>query len=232
MKFINTFGKRLAAAAAVATVGTIGIVAVSQAAVKPDCKNLMYPLCARSVAATQVVDNSLPGYKKLAPGSVSEDRLSTSVQDKLNKTTTDTDENGKAGQLWALKGDPKPIDKIGGSFSTGATTIDTFVLPKGTWLLNLNVKFNRPAAAADATDPEVQPMVQLLADGNEYSTIMGNDIGNNAGADLTGSAVRLVTVRADTTITVKAFGYNEARSSVGSGLINVESASVVAVHAG
>jgi hypothetical protein len=50
--------------AAVAAVGLVAVgVVASDAAVKPDCKNLMYPLCPRSVAATQVVDNSLPASK-------------------------------------------------------------------------------------------------------------------------------------------------------------------------
>lgn len=144
-----------------------------------------------------------------------------------------TDVKGGAEQIWALKGDPVSIAKIGGRFVENATTVGSFTLQPGTYLLNLNVKFNRPAAAP-ADEPEVQPMLQLLSDDgtNEYSTIMGNDIGANAGADLTGSAVRLVTVRAATEMTVKAFGYNEARSSAGGGEVNVESASVVAVHAG
>lgn len=66
-------------------------------AAQPDCKNLMYPLCARSVAATQVVDNSIPAYKKLVAGSVSEDRLSKAVQDKLNKVAT-PGKDGKDGK--------------------------------------------------------------------------------------------------------------------------------------
>jgi hypothetical protein len=87
MKFIKSTAGRLVAAFVVAVLGVVGVIAVSNAAVKPDCKNLMYPLCARSVAAGQVVDNSLPGYKKLAPGSVSEDRLNTATRAKLNDTT-------------------------------------------------------------------------------------------------------------------------------------------------
>lgn len=87
---MRKFHKQLIAAAGVAALGVVGITVAANAAAHPDCKTLMYPLCARSVAAGQVVDNSLPGYKKLAPGSVSEDRLSKAVQDKLNKTGSGT----------------------------------------------------------------------------------------------------------------------------------------------
>lgn len=60
---INKGWKRLVVAGVVAAIGTVGIVAISSAAVKPDCKTLTYPLCNRSVAAAQVVDNSLPKSK-------------------------------------------------------------------------------------------------------------------------------------------------------------------------
>lgn len=88
MKLLNTLPKKLAVAGLAAALGIGGYAIAANAAVKPDCKNLMYPLCARSVAAGQVVDNSLPGYKKLAPGSVSEDRLSKPVVTKLNAVGT------------------------------------------------------------------------------------------------------------------------------------------------
>lgn len=85
-------------AGAIAVVGVGGIAVAANGAVKPDCKSLMYPLCPRSVAAGQVVDNSLPGYKKLAPGSVSEDRLSKPVQDMLHAVgTSKPGKDGKDG---------------------------------------------------------------------------------------------------------------------------------------
>lgn len=88
MKLFNKTWKKFAAAGLVAAVGVGGWAVAADAAVKPDCKNLMYPLCPRSVAAGQVVDNSLPGYRKLAPGSVTEDRLATAVKTKLNTVGT------------------------------------------------------------------------------------------------------------------------------------------------
>jgi hypothetical protein len=79
---------RLAIAGVVAAGAVVGIAVAANGAVKPDCKTLSYPLCARSVAAAQVVDNSLPGNTKLAPKSVDESRLSAGVVTKLNKVGT------------------------------------------------------------------------------------------------------------------------------------------------
>jgi hypothetical protein len=36
----------------------VGVTVAANGAVKPDCKSLSYPLCPRSVAATQVVDTA------------------------------------------------------------------------------------------------------------------------------------------------------------------------------
>lgn len=206
------------AAATVAAIGlAIGGIAVANAsAVKPDCVNLMYPLCARSVAAKQVVDNSIP-KSKIVPAD----------RDAFLKDTNTPDVKGGADTLFANE-TAKEITNIGGTFSTRHTEVGTFVLPKGTWLVNLSAKFNRKTAAG-STDPEVQPMLQIVGGGN-YVTIMGNDIAPSLDADLTGSAVGLITVAEDTTFKVNAFGYNSARGSQGSGEITVL-ASVVAAAA-
>lgn len=59
--------KRLGLATVAAAVIAVGVGVVNaQGAVKPDCVNLQYPLCPRSVAAAQVVDNSIP-KSKIAP---------------------------------------------------------------------------------------------------------------------------------------------------------------------
>lgn len=86
MNFFKTKIARIVAAGVVAAAGVTYIaVAANASAVHPDCTNLHYPLCPRSVAAKQVVDNSLPGSTKLVPGSVTEDRLSADVRTKLNQ---------------------------------------------------------------------------------------------------------------------------------------------------
>jgi hypothetical protein len=73
------------------------------AAVKPDCDHppTTWPLCNRSVGAGQVVDNSLPAYKKLVKGSISEDLFNKAIQDKLNKIGTQGPKGDKGD-----KGDP------------------------------------------------------------------------------------------------------------------------------
>lgn len=205
----------ISALIAVGLVAGAAVVA-NAAAVKPDCVNLMYPLCARSVAAKQVVDNSIP-KSKIVPAD----------RDAFLKDTNTPDVKGGATALFANE-TPKEIANIGGTFSTRHTTVGTFTLPKGTWLVNLSAKFNRKTAAA-ADDPAVQPMLQIVGAGN-YVTIMGNSISPSLDADLTGSAVGLITVNADTEFTVNAFGYNSARGSQGSGEITVL-AGVVAVAA-
>ena len=205
------------AGAVIAAVGlTVGAVMVSDAAVKPDCKNLMYPLCARSVAATQVVDNSIP-KSKIVPAD----------RDAFLKDTNTPDVKGSADTLFANE-TPKTIENIGGRFADRHTEVGQFTLPQGTWLVNLQAKFNRTVASA-AGDPEVQPMLQLVGDG-KYVTVMGSSISPGLDADLTGSAVGLVTVTEATTFTVNAFGYNSARGSQGSGEITAQ-AVVVAVRA-
>lgn len=216
-QFLSSKLGRLVAATVLAG-GLIGGVAIAAnaAAVKPDCKTLSYPLCLRSVAAGQVVDNSLPASKI-----VSADRSA------FLKDTDTPDVKGDAQALFVNQA-PKVIENIGGTFSTRHTAVGSFVLPKGTWLVNLQAKFNRATASA-AGDPEVQPMLQLVGDGN-YVTVMGSSISPGLDADLTGSAVSLVTVTADTTFAVNAFGYNSARGSQGSGEITAQ-AVVVAVRA-
>lgn len=186
-------------------------VAANGAAVKPDCVNLQYPLCSRSVAERQVVDNSLPA-RKLLPA----DRAAF---------LKDTDTKGSATALFA-NATPKVIENIGGTFSTRHTEVGNFTLPKGTWLVNLSAKFNRKTASA-VGDPEVQPMAQIVGDG-QYVTIMGTSISPALDADLTGSAVGLITVTQDTVFTVNAFGYNSARGSQGSGEITAQVGVVVA----
>jgi len=199
-----------------------GLLTTADAAVKPDCKTLSYPLCNRSVAAAQVVDNSLP-KSKIVPAD----------RDAFLKDTNTPDVKGGAEPLF-VNVTPKVIADIGGTFSTRHTPVGTFVLPKGTWLVNLNAKFSRttgytPAEVAAANYPDVQPMLQIVG-GSNYVTVMGNSIAPNVGADLTGSAVGLITVSADTTFTINAFGYNSARGSQGSGEITAQ-AVVVAVRA-
>ena len=88
MRLFNTKKKKLVAAT-IAAVSIIGAGAVAaNAAGDTGCKYLTYPLCARSVASLQVVDNSL-GESDLTPA----------VREKLNKVGTG--EAGPAGPAGA-----------------------------------------------------------------------------------------------------------------------------------
>jgi hypothetical protein len=58
-KIISTKVGRLAAAGVIAAGAVVGVAVAANAAGGTGCATLTYPLCARSVAKTQVVDNSL-----------------------------------------------------------------------------------------------------------------------------------------------------------------------------
>jgi hypothetical protein len=215
---ISTKGRRLAVAGVLAAGLLVGGgVAVANGAVKPDCKTLSYPLCPRSVAATQVVDNSLP-KSKIVPAD----------RDAFLKDT-DTDVYGKSGVTKDFAA--KPIAQIGGSFKTGKTELGTFTLPAGTWMINTSAFFARTAAGVAGTRPQLALRVGAspTAFGEDYGTILGAEISPAKDRELTGATVKVVTVTATTTVGVYGFGYNDDAGSAGSGDITA-AASVVAVR--
>jgi hypothetical protein len=192
----------------------VGVTVVANGAVKPDCKSLSYPLCPRSVAATQVVDNSLPA-SKLAPA----DRTAF---------LKDTDAYGKASVTESFK--PVVVDHIGGSFKTNKTKVGEFKLPAGTWMINTSAFFARTAAGPAGTRPQLALRVGATnnAFGDDYGTILGAEISPAKDRELTGSTVKAT---ASTTVEVFAFGYNDDAGSAGSGDITA-AADVVAVQVG
>lgn len=217
-KLWSTKVGRLAVAGIVAAGAVVGISIAANGAVKPDCKTLSYPLCPRSVAAGQVVDNSLP-KSKIAPAD----------RDAFLK---DTDVKGDA-QLSKTFA-PKEIAHLGGAYFAGFTTIGTFTLPKGTWLVNTTVVFNRTVAGAADSMPQVGLRIgQGTASpnwGTEVGTIGGVAISPAKGHDLFGSAVKLITVSQDTEVGVYGFGYNYDQGTAGSGEITA-AVQVVAARA-
>lgn len=219
-KILTTKAGRLAVAGVVAAAAVVGVSVAANAAGGTGCKTLTYPLCARSVASAQVVDNSLTGAD-IKTNSLGWTDLDGNTQAQIRKG----DGKGSAQSLYANE-TPKTIANIGGRFADRHTEVGTFKLPKGTWLVNLSAKFNR-TTAAPAGGAEVQPMLQIT-DGTNYVTIGGNDISPATDADLFGSAVGLVTVTEETTFTVNAFGYASDRSDAGSGQITVLANVVVA----
>jgi hypothetical protein len=216
-KVWNTKGGRLLVAAVLGAGVLVGVTVAANGAVRPDCKSLSYPLCPRSVAASQVVDNSLPASK-----------LTKSDRDAFLK---DTDAFGKSGVAVDFK--PATIDKIGGSFKTNKTKIGEFTLKPGTWLLNSTAFFARTTAGEPGTRPELALRVGATdtAFGDDFGTILGAEISPAKDRELTGSTVKVVTVDKTTTVDVFAFGYNDNAGSAGSGEI-AASASVTAVLVG
>lgn len=216
-RILNTKVGRLAIAGVLAAGAIVGVTVAANGAVKPDCKNLMYPLCPRSVAAVQVVDNSLPA-SKIVPA----DRAAF---------LKDTDVLGKAGVIKAFE--PVVIDKIGGSFKTNKTAVGSFTLPAGTWLINASAFFARTTAGVAGTRPQLALRVGATdtAFGDDYGTILGAEISPAKDRELTGSTVKIVTVAGDTTVGVYAFGYNDDASSAGSGEITAAS-EITAVRVG
>jgi hypothetical protein len=214
-KILNSKSGRLVVAAVLGAGVLVGVAVAANGAVRPDCKNLSYPLCPRSVAATQVVDNSLPA-SKLAPA----DRAAF---------LKDTDSLGKADVAKSF--DPVVIAHIGGSFKTNKTKVGEITLPAGRWLLNSTAFFARTAAGPAGARPQLALRVGAsdTAFGADFGTILGAEISPAKDRELTGSTVKIVTVTAPTTVEVFAFGYNDDAGSAGSGDITA-AASVVAVR--
>lgn len=216
-KLLNSKSGRLAVAAVLGAGVLVGVTVAANGAVKPDCKSLSYPLCARSVAASQVVDNSLPA-SKIVPA----DRA---------KFLTDTDAYGKAAATESFE--PVVIDHIGGSFKTQKTKVGEFTLPAGTWLINTSAFFARTAVGVEGTRPQLALRVGASATefGTDFGTILGAEISPSKDRELTGSTVKAVTVKASTKVEVFAFGYNDDAGSAGSGDITA-AADIVAVRVG
>lgn len=214
-KILTTKAGRLAIAGIVAVGAVVGIAVAANGAVKPDCKSLSYPLCPRSVAATQVVDNSLP-KTKIVPAD----------RDAFLK---DTDVYGKSGVTKDFA--PVEIKLIGGSFKTNKSLVGEFTLPAGTWMINTSAFFARTKAGAEGTRPQLALRVGATdtAFGEDYGTILGAEISPAKDRELTGATVKVVNVTASTKVEVFAFGYNDDAGSAGSGEITA-SASVVAVR--
>lgn len=202
--------------AIIASLGAVGLlvtgVAVANGAVKPDCKNLMYPLCPRSVAAKQVVDNSLP-KSKIVPAD----------RDAFLKDTPDV----KGDAQFVRSFPAKTIANLGGKYLDRYTVLGETVVPAGHWLVYTNVKFTRIATSPDATDaPRPQVGLRIGQDkeagdfGIDVGTVGGNDISPYKGADLFGTSVEPLVTTENTTVGIYGFGYNSDRGTAGSGEID------------
>ncbi|MBP2356616.1 hypothetical protein JOF29_007726 [Kribbella aluminosa] len=222
-KVLNTKAGRLLVAGVLGAGVLVGITVAANGATRPDCKTLSYPLCPRSVAASQVVDNSIP-KSKIAPAD----------REAFLKNTPDV--YGKAGVSATIK--PTVIKTLGGKYFDGFTELGSFKLQKGTWLVNTSVTFNRAAAGAAGSMPQVglrigqDPTAAGDAKwGTDVGTVGGVAISPAKGHDLFGSTVKVVMVTAETTVGVYGFGYNQDQGSAGGGEITA-AASIVAVQVG
>lgn len=238
-----------------ALVGTAGLlvggVMISDAAVRPDCKNLMYPLCPRSVAAVQVVDNSLPGSTKLAPGSVTEDRLTPQVKAKLNEVqdgtvhldsldanvrrmvTNDANTPDVKGSLLVQYATaPKAIEKVGGSFKTNKTKLGAFTLPVGK-NLKIDAYMFASRTVAGAAGTHAQLALRIGSTDTEFGADMGTifqPLPTGKDREVTGSTFMIVSNSTEQIVEIWGFGYNDDSSSAGSGEYTI--ASRVAVTQG
>lgn len=129
MRLFNTKKKKLVAAT-IAAVSIIGGGAIAaNAAGGTGCQYLTYPLCARSVASLQVVDNSL-----------AEADLAPAVREKLNKVGTG--EAGPAGPAGAEGPAGTPgKDGVSGLAVSGEST----AVPKGYSTLKLECAAGKKA---------------------------------------------------------------------------------------
>jgi hypothetical protein len=245
VKLFDSKKKKLIAGFAAAATIVVGGAVAANAATGTGCRTLTYPLCARSVATTQVVDNSLTGVD-IKTNSLGWTDLDGNTQTLIKAgggTAGPVGPVGPAGKDGAAGApgkdgadgkpgvavsvtktfDPTVIKTIGGSYSAGATDITTFDLAAGTYMVNARVTFDRKDKGSDGyLEPTTDTMPQLSlrygTDG-DAGTIMGSPVSRAGFVELTGSSVATITVDGPTTITVRGFGYNEDRSGFGGGQI-------------
>lgn len=220
MKFARISSARIAGAV-IASAGLIlvGVVAAN-GAVKPDCKNLMYPLCARSVAAMQVVDNSIP-KSKIVPAD----------RDAFLKDEVGVDVKG--GIVAADSFDAVVIEKVGGSFKTNKTKLGSVnIKSAGKYRIDISMFAIRNTAGAAGTRPQLAARVGSTdtAFGLDFGTVFPGPLSPTKDREITGSTFKIVTVDGPTTVDLFGFGYNDDQSAAGSGEFSMASSiSVTAI---
>lgn len=123
--------------------------------------------------------------------------------------------------------DPKLIQYIGGPYfdpARGFTTIGTFTLPAGTWVINTSAKFTRTVAGVEGVRPQVGLRIgQGTASpnwGTDLGTVGGEDISKAANKDLWGQAVQSITLTEETTVGVYGHGFTDTTGTEGSNEIS------------
>lgn len=210
---------RPSAAAPLAAEDTVGTKAIIDGQIYQSDINDGVEAFLRSTPANSVWSTSMNN------GIVSEQKLTAAVKAKL--------------ELGSLSGDPiaiqaTPIANIGGSFLSRSTKVGEVTLQPGTWLVNTSAVFARVTAGAEGTRPQLAlryNKTEAQPFGEDAGTIMGAEISEAAGRELTGSSVKAMTVSVPTVIDVHAFGYNDDTSSAGSGELTA-AAEITALRVG
>jgi hypothetical protein len=115
------------------------------------------------------------------------------------------------------------IQKIGGSYSTNATTLGTFTVPEtGQYLISAYGFFDRlNEGAAGYEAPTTDTYLQLTVrgpagfTGGHPGTCFTPAVSPKGFTETTCQSVQVITANAGDVITVRAFGYNEDRSGFG-----------------
>jgi len=196
------------------------------------------------------------GASEIKNGSVFERALSDSVQEKLNQSAGERGPKGETGATGATgpagaNGSPASdvfgelaasktstsrttINAIGGSFVANRTEVFTIDLPaKGTYLLSAYGHFDRiDKGASGYIDPTTDTYLRLTLQGpngaDDAGTYFTGPISRAGRVEATAAGSRVVTVTAPTTVTVWAFGYNEAQGFFGSASEGIPQFSVFA----
>lgn len=245
--------KYLKAAAVVAVAVSLVALPVSAQASNPDAK-----AAAKTVTyATLPLPNNVVGAGQLSANSVGLDDMGVQVKKFINDSSARSTEALNKAEDALTRPDfgtssepisfaPKTITNLGGKYFGDTTntaddrftTIGSFSLPKGTWLVNTVVTFHRDTAGVVGSRPQVGLRIgqdQTLSGdekwGKPVGTVGGADISPAKGHDLFGSTVATVIASAATTVGVYGFGYNDDQGSAGSGELTA-SVTVTAVRVG
>lgn len=109
---------------------------------------------------------------------------------------------------------------IGGSFANGATSIGSFELPAGKYLVQTDALFKHNGSTPTAA-PSLQAALRV-ADGSPWGLDAGTVFATLPGAteyerEAQGTSLRVITLTETKTVTVHGFGYNADGSAAGSG---------------
>lgn len=120
------------------------------------------------------------------------------------------------------------LTHVGGPFAANATTLGTFELEAGTYLINAYGFFDRINNGVSSS-PTL--MLAVRANGADLGTAFTANFPATGDREQTASSTRIVTLDDDTTVTVFGFGYNNDGSAAGSNNYTV-AADVNAIRVG